>query len=372
MLPTYDVTVYQPQSVTKTNSLPTFAHYMPWFGSKEYSGTWTHWGNNADNFVSPGKRDIPMVYYPLIDLYDSNDPAYMEYALLCMKLSGIDGIFIDYYSEMQLYDYPFDFKRTTAAMDMADKVGLKYAVVYEDNILTAVYNADQGVHPLTYYLTNNVNYLKKNIFNRSNYLMVNGKPLFMIFGPSANLTGTQWRSVIQQDVSFVSVFWKPQDAVFKASVDGTMAWTGQSSATNYELDQCLANYSLCIAGAMPGFETVPSTSNNADPRNGDNFREALNYAKTKNPTLLQIPTWNDWGEGTNIEPSVELGYQRLQIVQQFLGVQYTTDDLALCVQLYQKRKQYKGKQYENQVLDQVFYYIVSLQMDKARSLIATI
>jgi hypothetical protein len=84
---------------------------------------------------------------------------------------------------------------------------------------------------------------------------------------------------------------------------------------------------------------------------------------------LQIPTWNDWGEGTMIEPSLEFGYQRLEILQEWFGVPYNSDELKLTVLLYQKRKEYKGKIYENQILDQVFYYLVSLQIDKANALL---
>ncbi len=370
--PTYKVTTYAPQKVAKTNSLPTYIHYMPWFGSKEYSGNWNHWGNSPDILKSNGQRTIPTVYYPLIDLYDNKDSVYLEYAFLCMKLSGADGVFIDYYSELKLNDYPFNFERTIAAMNMADKVGLNYAVVYEDNLLNS---AASGSAAQVNILTQNINYLKANIFNRPNYVKVGGKPLFMIFGPSSSLTGSDWRSVIQQDVTFVGVEFKVNlQPAFQPSLDGVMSWTGASANEANELTQCLSNYNICIAGAMPGFETInPSSSNpNTDPRNGDNFREGLQNAQTKNPTFLQIPTWNDWQEGTTIEPAVEYQYSRLEILQNFLGVSYTKDDLALTVQLYQKRKKYKGKTYENQVLDQVFYYLVSLQTDQARQLLNTL
>jgi hypothetical protein len=368
--PSYAVTVYQPQKVAITNSLPTYVHYMPWFGSKEFSGSWHHWGNNADNIKANGQKDIPTVYYPLIDLYDNKDSSYLEYAFLCMKLCGVEGVFIDYYSELKLNDYAFNFERTIAAMDMADKVGLNYAVVYEDALLIAA--AGSSVSGQANTLTNNINYLKTNIFNRPNYVKVGGKPLLMIFGPSSSLTGTDWRSIIHQDMAFVGVTWKPQTPSFKPYLDGVMSWTGASSAAAAELNQCMIDYNVCIAGAMPGFETVNAGDPHTDPRNGDNFREGLQNAKAKNPSFLQIPTWNDWQEGTTIEPSVEYGYSRLEILQAFMGVSYTKADLELTVQLYQKRKKFKGKTYENQVLDQVFYYLVSLQMDQARQLLNTI
>ena len=368
----YTVTVYQSQQVSKTNSLPTYVHYLPWFGTIDYTGYWNHWGSNTNNIKSNGERDISAVYYPLIDLYDNDDPDYLEYAFLCMKLCGVDGVFIDYYSELSLNDYPFNFTRTIAAMDMADKVGLKYAVVYEDQVVVAA--ANSGSYTKLSALTQNFNYLKAHIFNRANYVKVGGKPLFMIFGPSSGLTGTQWRSVIQQDAIFVGYYSDVQSASFQSYVDGTMSWTGASSNEATELNQCQtnSNYNTCIAGAMPGFETVNPGGPYTDPRNGANFSEGLQNAKTKNPAFLQIPTWNDWQEGTTIEPSVEYGYTRLQLLQSFTGVSYTQTELELTVQLYQKRKKYKGKSYENEVLDQVFYDLLSLHIDEAKQLLSTL
>src|SRR6187402_1489119 len=156
---TFTVTVLAPQKVAKTTSIPTYIHYMPWFGSTEYSGGWHHWGSNAD-IIKDGKRDIPAVYHPLVDLYDSKDPAYLEYAFLCMKLGGADGVFIDYYSELNLNDYPFNFERTLAAIAMAEKVGLNYAVVYEDALLIQAANNNMGTQAEV--LTKNYTYLKNN------------------------------------------------------------------------------------------------------------------------------------------------------------------------------------------------------------------
>jgi hypothetical protein len=32
------------------------------------------------------------------------------------------------------------------------------------------------------------------------------------------------------------------------------------------------------------------------------------------PSIIQIATWNDWGEGTVVEPSREFGYRDLELV----------------------------------------------------------
>ena len=51
--------------------------------------------------------------------------------------------------------------------------------------------------------------------------------------------------------------------------------------------------------------------------------------------LVQIATWNDYGEGTSIEPTVESGYRYTEALQDALGKRaYTAEDLRLPEQLY--------------------------------------
>lgn len=52
-----------------------------------------------------------------------------------------------------------------------------------------------------------------------------------------------------------------------------------------------------------------------------------------------VTTWNDYGEGTNIESTEETGYQYLEIIQQ-LDTQefvFTPEDLRLPLQLFNAR-----------------------------------
>ncbi|MFP6900201.1 MAG: hypothetical protein VCA36_04625, partial [Opitutales bacterium] len=57
-------------------------------------------------------------------------------------------------------------------------------------------------------------------------------------------------------------------------------------------------------------------------------------------------TWNDFGEGTMIEPTLSRGYQSLEIIQQKIGkrgngeMPYGPDDLRLPVLLYELKKKH--------------------------------
>ena len=54
--------------------------------------------------------------------------------------------------------------------------------------------------------------------------------------------------------------------------------------------------------------------------------------------LVQIATWNDHGEGTSIESTVEFGYRYIEALQDALGKRaYAAEDLRLPEQLYNLR-----------------------------------
>ena len=83
--------------------MKVYMHYMPWFETPATLGgnNWGyHWkfNNRNPNIVdATGKRQIASHYYPKIGPYASSDADVIEYHLLLMKLSGVDGVMIDWY-----------------------------------------------------------------------------------------------------------------------------------------------------------------------------------------------------------------------------------------------------------------------------------
>ena len=46
----FDVQAFDPVAVSKSNNLPTYAHYMPWFATESHSGVWNHWGDEPEKW----------------------------------------------------------------------------------------------------------------------------------------------------------------------------------------------------------------------------------------------------------------------------------------------------------------------------------
>ena len=107
-------------------------------------------------------------------------------------------------------------------------------------------------------------------------------------------------------------------------------------------------------------------------RSGDTFRETLSRALTNKSAIVQIVTWNDYGEGTVVEPTVEYGYRDLGIIQDFrrqyveTGFSYRTNDLTLALRLYQLRRENSTNSTIAAELDRVFANISTNNLAAAR------
>ncbi|MDL2212445.1 hypothetical protein LJC29_00575 [Bacteroides sp. OttesenSCG-928-N06] len=376
----FTVQPYDPVSVTKTNAMQLYAHYMPWFETPETNnGKWgQHWtmANKDPNKVGAnGKREIAAHFYPLIGPYASGDADVIEYHLLLMKYSGIDGVLIDWYGTRDYYDYAANSRNTEAFIKGADKIGLKYAIVYEDQTLRDGLEESAKVTQARA----DMRYLETTFFNRNNYIKINGKPLLLTFGPQEIKKPADWTSIFSV-LSTKPVFlplYGHSDAANNASstnAQGEFIWVDAASMeTKYD---AVGRFDIWMGGAYPGFKGYYKDGgwgnnplNDIDHENGALLKRLLQMAKDRNAEHLQLITWNDFGEGTIIEPTQEFGYKFLTEIQAFAGTSYSQSVLTSVLDFYNLRKEPGKDELTKKKLEQIYYYFISLQADKAQELI---
>lgn len=381
----FQVTIYDPVPVSKTNQKPVFVHYMPWFESPEFAeypetskGNWgVHWtmsNRNPSQIGADGKREIASHYYPLIGPYDNGESDYLEYAVACMKLSGFDGILIDYPGITEVNDWKLLHDHTNAILPWLEKAGLNFGIVYEDKPLAHALELNI-IQDKVVEASRVINYMNENYFSKTNYLNIDGKATLLNFGPQAIFSDHEWNSVFMNipDINFITLPYTKNQHSLDTSVAGEFAWVSESVNDNFY--QYCDQGAICIGGAMPEFNDYYQEGGwgegyqDYDALDGQLFEQSLARTNNFELDLIQIITWNDYGEGTIVEPTREFGYNRLEQIQSFFGVNHDGNDLSLAVTLYQKRKEHTGKQLENKKLDQVFFYLVSLQLDKAKTLL---
>jgi hypothetical protein len=375
---------YAPVAVTKVNTKRVFAHVVPWFETKATNGgtVWGyHWTMNyadPDLFTNSAdtERQIASHYYPLIGPYASGDTNVIDYELLLMKLSGIDGIFIDWYgtsTDAGQADYSKVRANTLALISRIGRAGLKYSIVYEDQALSNYDSANTIIWGKA-----DMNYMQTNFFQDPNYETVSGHPLLLNFGPQHITTSSMWDSlfsVLPTSPSFY-ILWYGNSNV-AATAAGEFTWISQNDIA--QLNSFYSSYSGSkIASAYPGFNTYYATAGVSGPTwtlpytsgSETKFQATLDLGLSQSVNYMQLATWNDYGEGTMIEPTKEFQYSYLTALQNTLGVSsLSLSDLQAVATLYQLRVSNAGNVNELNKLNQAYYYMVSLQMAKAKSLL---
>ena len=119
-----------------------------------------------------------------------------------------------------------------------------------------------------------------------------------------------------------------------------------------------------IPAAFPGFHDIDRDASTQpshgflDPRAGETFRQSLTRALASKPRMIQIATWNDFGEGTEAEPTREVGYCHLESIQNARRGQvgndftYLAADLRVPLRIHQLRKRFATALPARSALDQ--------------------
>jgi hypothetical protein len=383
----------QAVDVTKTNPLKVYMHYMPWFDTPEVLGgnNWGyHWKmqNKNPNIVdATGKRQIASHYYPKIGAYQSSDADVIEYHMLLMKYSGVDGVMIDWYGVQGANgDVNLLLNNSNAIVNKVDDFGLDFSVVLEDRF--SKFGTCENCAPDINKAKANVAYLKNNYFNRPEYIRLNANndPLLGVFGPITFNQESQWTEILAEageDVDFMTLWYEKHEAGVNA--DGEYAWIYEDGAQNNHLTHQSNFYrfrapTLNTAGgvAYPGFDDYYVQGGVGDiipfdiPHNGGQTLDQVLDVVSQNTNrmdFLQLATFNDFGEGTMFEPTIETGYSYLTRIQEFTGVSYGQAELELVYQLYIARKKYAGDATIDAQLDEVSSLLTQLEVDEARTLL---
>ncbi len=368
------------------------AHYMPWYQTPEISGSWGwHW--TMDHFHpsqqnAEGQPDIASHYLPLTGPYDSQDDTLLEYQVLLMKLSGIDGVIVDWYGFAHFRDYAQLNDATLKLFDWVQKAGLRFVICYEDQ--TVGHMVDSGYLSGDQALAQGqdvMQYMDEHWFNTDAYVWHDGQPLLFVFGPQYFRDPAQWDTMAADLAA-------PPALV---TLDGHMDWAALSAypwppmhmaggrelltaALTAYLDLFYRNArrrDYIVTSAFPGFHDiyaeadVRSSYGYLDPQDGATLQMTLDRALELNPAIVQLVTWNDYGEGTMIEPTEQTGYRDLEIVQQTRrqldasGFDTPAEALRLPLRLFNARKAHKGDTEAQAALDSVFEAILAGDLDSA-------
>jgi hypothetical protein len=302
-----------------------------------------------------------------------------------MKLSGIDGVAVDWYGMDNFNDYAINNQRTLALLNYAGKAGLKFSLCYEDQTIQQEINGGFiAASAAISHGQQTLLYAQSNYFKDAGYLRLSNAPVFLNFGPQYFKNNSDWVSIFSvlnatnQPAFFtednrlatgVGAFdWPPM----WMSGGGTNVLTPAQLQTYLDsFDQKAASWPAFIGSAFPRFHDIYSQAGVGasygylDDASGATLTNTLRRALTNNSAFVHFVTWNDFGEGTVIEPTLDYGYRDLGIVQDFRrqyldpDFSYTTNDLTTAYRFYNLRKQFATNAAISAELNRIFTNIVT-------------
>ena len=307
--------------ITRPVNYKVHTFYYAWFGNPEVDGQYFHWDhqiiphwidstwNHAGSF--PGGDDIGANFYPQLGCYSSNDPEIIDLHMKQIRKAGIGVVAFSWWGKDSFSD-----KSLQNYLDIAHKHGLKIAFHIEP-----IYKTVED-------FKGHLEYIVANYKEHPAFYKIDDKPFYYIYD-AYKLNYKMWNSMLnpestttirntELDAIFISLWTLRLDGEFAvvSAFDGVYTYYGSdgfafgSTTSNWGKMAAYAEEQnlLFIPCAGPGYmDTRIRPWNEKTTRsreNGSYYEKMFMSAVNTNPDFLGITSFNEWHEGTQIEPAI--------------------------------------------------------------------
>lgn len=312
--------------------------YYLWYGNATVDGQYIHWDHRyiphwddtvTDRFPNGRHKppdDIGASYYPLLGPYSSADPATMEDHVILVKRAGIGVLAVSWFPPGKADDEGIPVTPLIPKLlDIAQKHSMKVVLHSEP------YN---GRTPITF--VQDLKYMYEHYYNHPALLKVQGPlrgdiPLPLVYVYDSYLSSAKrWSEVLssggthsirgrEYDCVAIGLLVSKQHKAFiqNAGFDGFYSYFavdrfsyGSNTDVWDELAMFAAKNSLLfIPSAGPGYDDTqvrPWNAKNKKTRNNGQYYTDMMKQAFKHNTggVVSITSFNEWHEGTQIEPAV--------------------------------------------------------------------
>jgi hypothetical protein len=251
--------------------------------------------------------------------YSSHDPAVLRRQIHDAKAMGISGFVVDWYGDREPFIDQSYASMQAAAGKQKFKVAMMYDETEEDDGATDEAIADFAM----FYQT----YLSAKAPGRKAYLTYQGRPVIFIFPTGGHTDWTKVRASLSAWDTPPILIDENLPGKYADAFDGFYAWPnpgpkgwapdGSNWGEQYLSDfyQTMASKyadKIIVGGAWAQFNDGKaswSLNRHMAARCGQTFQDTLNFWRRSIPADQPIPfvliaTWNDYEEGTAIEPGI--------------------------------------------------------------------
>jgi hypothetical protein len=299
------------------------AFYYPWYGNPDVaggSGRAFHW----DRIDEMKREIISSTHYPRLGPYDSHDPKLIAQHCRWARDAKLDGFIISWWGKDT-----FEDRALSRILDGCKEAGLQATIYYET--VPKPQNKDSATRDLLALL--------ERYAHHPAWLRANGKPVVFIYGRALEEIGLDgWNGVITN----LEEKFRPGAVVVGDRLDnsaarifgGTHTYNPAGSLQGKSLEQlrrwAKENYGPWVNTAkmhqristitiIPGYDDtkIRKPGLRVERMNGNSYRMQWEEAIAAHPHWVLITSWNEWHEGSEIEPSDEFGDQYLNLTAEF-------------------------------------------------------
>lgn len=263
-----------------------YAHIMPWWGDPRH--------------IEVG--------------YNSHDPEQIRRQIADMISRGIDGVIFDWYG------FRDRFTNETVlrfVKEIEQHPGFTFAIMVDKG---AIKLSPCGGCTPQQTLNEQMEYLERTFMPSRNYLRVDGHPVITNFDVEHHFPGTDWQYAIASMQSSPALIFEDAEGFSHRLSSGSYSWVRPSTKDlgmgylNKFYEAGMGHRQLLTMGAAyKGFDDSLASWGLKRVMNQDcgqtwlkTFAKANSYfSSSRQLDALQLVTWNDYEEGTEIESGVD-------------------------------------------------------------------
>jgi hypothetical protein len=303
--------------------------YYPWYTSPHGpSGRWDHWLDVTEDSI------FDSAHYPLHGAYDSNDENVIRSHMAIAKQAGMDAFIVSWWGIGSYEEKPVD-----EILTLAEQMDLNITFYYES---VRDLTRDEIVGELTY--------LFESYSDHPAFLRVSEKPVVFVYAVPAYSRGPDFwlyvRGQVEENVGPVVLIGDTDNGDYLHVFDGfhvyihlgedvpgfyrgcvdrfevgistmdtdelfTAAYSGE------DLDMRVKPFLLTVT---PGFDATSwgRLEPYVDRLGGETYAGYWDVVEEIGPHSVLITSWNEWHEGTEMEPSREHGFDYIGMTRGFI------------------------------------------------------
>ena len=271
--------------------------FYPWYGGS--SRGWKHWKNQRHDppktWTSNFLPDLPLIPShsgsSLEDkLYDSSDARVMIWQLGLMKRAKLDFAISSWWGQKEFSDDVF----RSLLLDVSKRGGnpspaLKWCLYYEKEGYSNPSEAE---------IIADLDYIVREYGGDSRYLKIDKKPVVFVYSNSENQLGyvEKWGNVRRK---FGDVYLVLKIVQGYRSVSNVVdSWHQYAPANRFAVQ---APYWAFVSPGFWKYDEAPKLG-----RDLEAFKDAVRQMKSTNVQFWLVQTWNEYHEGTMLEPASEV------------------------------------------------------------------